>query len=183
MMKNYFLYFMLGLLLSSFSNNTLQQEPKIYKIIKANGDTLLCNDYKLKFYGTNYIKYIEFTNKSNNETTRIKPPEGFVLIYPSGSTVLFDTSGYDSGNIEISGKDYILTRRVFDNGLPHYFIINKNYGRVHELTRTKKCVDELKKYFGDCPEFIKEIDLVAKEFDRAKFPFAKFDILIQRYKC
>jgi hypothetical protein len=182
-MKKYILFIVLGLFLCSFSINSQLEEPKKYGIVKSNGDTLWYDDLKIKYYGTNHIKYVDCINKSSNEKIRIKAPEGFIIIFPNRPTIVYDTTGYDCGNVEISGKNHILTRRVFDNGLPSYFILKRSFAPVRELTRTKKCVDDLKKYFGDCPEFIQEINLVAKEFDRAKFPFAKFDALIQRYKC
>ncbi|MDQ3109816.1 MAG: hypothetical protein M3R17_07960 [Bacteroidota bacterium] len=151
-----------------------------YGIIKTTGDTLWYKTIDIKFVKGDKIESI--TGKNDTITESILVTDVAFVIYPGQVKIVQDDGRLVGDKLLISGKNNYLVL-VIENDIYNYNIYNRNREFQSKITQSPAALEELKEYFGDCTEFISEIDKEAPKFKTKKFPHATFETIARRYNC
>jgi hypothetical protein len=144
-------------------------------IIKFSGDTLIYDHVDCTIKRS---KLVKVTGRTGSTLTDI--PVGEVRFFIFDSTTVCWT-GLGRAEVLAFSAQYILgqiwdkDRKMFDV----YFFSN-DLQMIEQVSKTKKCPDQLIKYFGSCEEFKKEVEAERAVLSK-KFSFPVFYGLVRPY--
>ncbi len=150
-------------------------------VIKTSGDTIYGDRIETNYIKYNKLKYVTVITGSSE--IRIEGTEVAFLLQ-KGKTILIDNEGWNlsSPQVILVGVNYYMALVIGERSYD-YWVFDKNRRFIEKIKTNKLAMDQLRKYFGDCPEFKTEIDKAAPKFKSGKFSYTEFELLLKKYNC